>query len=212
MPFRFRRQSVASPRRIGAGFRVTHIDGPVQGQWDLLEHRAKQPPFSRSSPEHRMFDAFLFFPTPSRVSPKITLSVTSGFNKFQILAVCDLVPVEGERRHIHDVRVKFVVPTEAAGIGAQRHAARWNLDHPRRKPIGRRRIRLMLADFSIKQQLMQHVRERFHMHQTMLDCDIQELGRSFVSRPSAGNERVVEFGTYVVFVLRDLLLGGPVRR
>src|SRR5271163_3061911 len=55
-------QRAPQPLRVGRSLRMAYVNGPVQRQADLTEHRTVHPKISILLPKRRMLNAFLFLP------------------------------------------------------------------------------------------------------------------------------------------------------
>src|SRR5258708_22364922 len=114
LPLGFSEQRLPCPSCVSVRFRVTHIDGPIQRQWDIVEHRAIQPAIAFMLPESRMRDSAFGFPVPVcmvvTVSPEHLRFISSRVDELEILLVPHLVLIDGERRNVEPVGFAFLSP------------------------------------------------------------------------------------------------------
>src|SRR5258707_2909039 len=131
MPLLLTGQRLPSPACIRNRLGMTHVNWPVQGQWNLFEHRAVQPPFVRLSPEHWMSHRMRGFPIPVVVTPERARLISAGGHEFKELSVRDLILINLKRRHLYCVNFELIVPTEdlAPTRQTQRCRARGNRNH-----------------------------------------------------------------------------------
>src|SRR5438477_2086372 len=70
MPLRFCGQRLPCPARVGAGFGVTHVDRPVERQWNILKHRPVLPLAVDLIPKYRVRNILLGLPLPVGIAPQ----------------------------------------------------------------------------------------------------------------------------------------------
>ena len=190
LPLRLGRQRLAGPARVGAGFGVAHVHRPVERQRRLRRTSCAASSASAFAVvgESRRPDARCarLPSTPSlRRSSTSRFAVAAGIDEPQIVAVRHHVAVDLERGHVDALFAELVVPAEPAAFArqAERRAAGRHADHfERKRRDRRRRLRARIASVAIllsQRQLMQHVRERFGVHQPMLDRDFEQLRGRF---------------------------------
>ncbi|CAM2143960.1 hypothetical protein PT2222_150196 [Paraburkholderia tropica] len=219
LPFGFGRQPRAAPAREGARFRVAHVDGPRERQRNIVEHRAQTPALRTAMPEHRMLDAFGLAPGPVGLGPEVAAAISAIVHEIEKRVVRDHIAVDLERGHIHLLLAEFVVPAEQAAFErhAQFGAAGRHAHHLRRHRVKviRERTRGARRLLLLERQLMEHVGERLHMHQTMLDRDVQQLPRRVVhggaGRQIEPGEARVDTRTGVACVVAHGVETRPVR-
>ena len=123
----------------------------------------------------------LRLPLPVGFTPQGLHSRSPRHHELEIFAVGDFVLIDGEGGHFDGVCFVLVVPAEHVRLTArqtERRVARRNLDHARcnRRTTNSGATRLP-STFWSKRQLVQHVRQRFRMHQAVFDGHIQQLAR-----------------------------------
>src|SRR4029077_8096310 len=176
MPLHFGRQPLACPSRIRGSFGMADISGPVQRQWDFVEHRAVEPGAVTLTPEHRRSNVAGTLPLPIRVAPQLTPLAAAILQELAELPVRDHISIDLERGNIDGITFKLVVPSKDAtgALQAKMRGSGRNLDHGMRDGGSKNRRASGLRDLSVQRQLMKHVRQRLYMHQTMLNRDVQQ--------------------------------------
>src|SRR5580698_1977968 len=109
---------------------MADVDGPIERQRNLFEHRTIEPSIVRGSPEHRMRHRVSCFPVPVLITPENPRFITARGHELQILAVCHHVFVDFERWKLRGMRVELIVPSKTTAYEAQCRRAGRNLNHP----------------------------------------------------------------------------------
>ncbi len=160
---------------------MTHIYGPVKRKGYLFKHSPVAPLAISSLPANRVGNVLFSFPPPVRIAPQGAIFVATGGYELQILAIRHFVAVDGEGRKRHETFFILVVPAKGpvtAGAAQCRHPF-GNLDHlglDGRSCEFRRRC---LGNLLLVRQLVEHVGQRFCMHEAVLDGHMeQQMGRA----------------------------------
>ena len=112
MKFRFTGQFFSQPFCIRTCFCVTHVHRPVQWQANFAKHRPIHPHIACASPKPGMGYSFAFFPFLCFAAPKRLVLVAPCLHELQKLAVRYIAIQYGERRNVHLMRFKLVVPSK----------------------------------------------------------------------------------------------------
>src|ERR1700693_288346 len=182
MELRFARQRGATPARIGGGFRLAHVDGPIQRQRNLLKHRPVMPIGAALDPETRAANAVRVLPFPGLRSPEKRVAVSTGAEEFEKLLVGHFVRIDGESGYAHAMRGEFVVPAKALRLSAagpmawkaERRRACGYLDAARRRRRCAQKRGRGGRNLSVEGQMVKHVGERFGVHQPVLDGHMED--------------------------------------
>src|SRR5208283_4727038 len=166
VPLLFRGKRLLSPVRVGRGLGMTHIDGPVQRQWNFFEHRTIKPLAACLFPKTRVRHAISSLPIPVGIAPERARFIAAGRYEIEILAVSHHKLIYLKRRHLCLVGFILVVPAEAlvAARKAHRCYASRNLDHARSRGSSDKSWWAYLPNLLAERQLMQHVGQRLEMH------------------------------------------------
>src|ERR1700747_3175758 len=98
MPLGFGGQRFLCPTRVGVGFGVADVDGPVGGKRKFFKHAAESPSGARLIPEGGGGDGVTLFPLPIIGGPKLGIAVATIFEEMKELGVGDQVFVDAEAR------------------------------------------------------------------------------------------------------------------
>ena len=116
----------------------------------------------------------------------------------QILPVRHFVPIDGKLRDVNGVGLILVVPPKrlAAAFETERDDASRDLDAavvPKRSDDAERFFFPNVGpNFAVERQLVQHVGERFRVHQAVLNGHVEQSGeRKSVARREVGIEKRV---------------------
>src|SRR5579884_2312032 len=213
------RKLFAGPPGKSRGFCMAYVDGPVKRQRDFRKHGATVPGTSARDPENRMPDSLTLDPLPVRLGPEVPVFIASRLQKLQKVAIRHLVLIDGKRRHLHSMALKFIVPAENFRVSwkPQRCSSGRNFNHP---SVGARRRSSHAggrpADFAVERKLVQHVCERLGVHQAVLDRHIQINARlrertirfceRFALDPS------VQFLAHAIIIFANFLKRRPIGR
>ena len=110
------------------------------------------------------------------VAPKRARLVVPRVEELEILPVCHLIPIDGKRRDVNSVSFVLVVPAKQIAVAreAKCNGTGGNFDAPvihRRSNAGEG---FVLPYFAIQRQLMQHVGQRFRMHEAVLNGYVEQ--------------------------------------
>src|SRR4029077_18263536 len=126
--------------------------------------------------------------------------------ELEILAVGDFVSVDGKGRHCNGVRFVLVVPAKQGGLTAlqtQRRAAFRNLDHAWLNRTHHQLRQARLPYLVAEGQLVQHVRQRFRMHQSVFDSYVKQLvpGLSGTVIQRHSSQSIIEGAADLTYIL-----------
>src|SRR5262245_42718486 len=177
MELRLGRQRLSFPARIRFSLGMTNVHGPSRRQRNIRKHGAAEPCFASRHPELRMLNSVFNNPLPSGFTPQRTLLISTSADEVEIVGIRYLVHIDRECRNMYMVRGELVVPAKAARVSGKAEScyARRNLHLSRRSSACVGFKQKSLDAFFRKRQPVQHVRESFRMHQTMLDSDPEVL-------------------------------------
>src|SRR6266403_1954072 len=177
MPLGFARQFLSGPTGIGRGLVVAHVYGPIERQWSFLEHRPAGPRIASTHPKYWVLPALGFDALPTCFAPQRAIAVSSFKHEAQILLIRHVVCIDGEGGDVHAMFLKFVVPAKSSVLPpphAQRRYSCRDCDFDRNAWLSCWRRQNRAAEFALDRQLVQHVAQRFGVHQAMFDGDIEQ--------------------------------------
>ena len=216
MKLRFGRELASEPVSVGGGFCVSHVHRPFLREADLTEHRAKHPEIAFIPPEHWMLNILFGFPGPALRGPKRAVVVPAPLHKAQEVVVRDIMAVDGELGNGNLVCGKFVVPAKflfARIANPQGGAARRNFYQAGFRARGFPRHFFRATNLFICRQPVQHVGERFGVHQAMLNGHVEHLhqmGMALFGARKGMFDGAIEFFTDARVVARYFLARRPV--
>ena len=233
MKLRLSRQLTPEPICISGCFRVAHVHRPFEREANFSKHGSIKPEIALGPPEHRMQDILFGSPSPGLGAPKRTVIVTTGLNKSQKIVVGYVVAVDGELRNGYFVGGEFVVPAKFQNIflcrlflchlifvfirmlNSERGASCGNFHeaglHARRFP----RHFFRATNLFFRRQPVQHVSQRFRMHQAMFDGHVEHLQRvrmAFLGPLQRMFDGAVEFFAHALLIAGHFRQRRPILR
>src|SRR5579883_2605302 len=142
--------------------------------------------------------------------------IAAGFNEALKIAIGNVDVVYGEALDAHLMGGVLVVPAEfitAGGLEAKCGAARFDFDEVSadggRRPGGP----LRTGDFALDREAMEHIGERFRVHEAVLDGDFEhggELGMAFGGMGERLLDCEIQLVANAADVALDFLAAGPI--
>ena len=208
----------AEPVGVGGGFSVADVHGPLLGEANLAKHRAIEPEIAVAAPERGMLDVFFGFPGPGFGSPERAVVVAAGLDESEEVVVGDVVAFDHESRHVHFMGGAFVVPAKFVAvymIHAERGTSRRDFNQPGFHLCCLPSHFFGAANLFSGRHAMQHVGERFGMHQTMFDGYMEHGEQMWMAFPGAlesALDRGIQCIAQASVVALDFEAGGPIGR
>src|SRR5438876_1190882 len=214
----FRRQFAPQPFCIRCCFGMTYVYGPFQRQSNLAKHRSVYPEVAFAAPKHRVLHAFLCFPGPGFIAPERTVLISPGLYKPQKIVIRHVVIVDCEFVHRDFMSAKFVIPAELIVVNAvppQRRGSSWNFHEVRLHAMRFPGSSFRSGNLAVARQPVQHVRQRFRLHQPVLNRYFQhgdQLRMPFFRPLQRMLDRAIQLFSQTPVVALDFFACRPIRR
>src|SRR6202034_3058107 len=168
------RQRFSRPARIRLRLRMTHVDWPIERQWQFVEHGAIKPLTTVLPPEDGTRNSLLRLPVPVIVAPECPRLIPSSLDELQIPLVGDFVLIDFKSSDLDSVGNEFVIPAEGFRIARKPESYRTSrdTDHSSDQRRSTRGGWIGFWDFFIKTATMQQVRQSVEVHERAAQCGL----------------------------------------